>query len=193
MYKQNSKLISLDVVIKLFLCITTLYIGVGYGFYVFTKPKYDYNSPKFIMQQGNIVAQPFMETFENGKVTQFYNWENINKSDIGSKVEPLSIRSKAEQYREYGKPSYKNFLGSLGVIKEAALITPQNYDGKWSLVYCNAKDNFCQKNNINYTRTVKILVDGELELWGVDQSGNYLKLKLEKYIERKEYPDVLFI
>lgn len=190
---NNHNFFTFDTIFKLVVCLIALYICIGYSFHVVSKPKYNYNSSNFLKQQGNIIAQPFMEVFENGKVTQFYNWENIEKSEIESKIEPLIIRSKAEQYREYGKPSYKNFFGSLGMVQEAALISPQNYGGTWSLVYCNTKTNFCQKNNISYTGTVKILVDGDGELWGINQNGNYIQLKLGMYINRKEYPDVLFI
>lgn len=190
---NNHNFFTFDIIFKLVVCLVTLYICIGYGFYGVSRPKYDYVSPNFIKQQGNIIAQPFMEVFENGKVTQFYNWENIDKSEIEKRTEPLSIRSKSEQYREYGKTSYKNLFGDLGMIQEAALISPQNYSGKWSLVYCSTRTNFCQKNNLKYTGTVKILVDGEVELWGISSNENYIQLKLDKYINRKEYPVVLFI
>lgn len=190
---NNHNFFTFDTIFKLVVCLIALYIGIGYGFYGVSGSKYDYVSANFIKQQGNIIAQPFMEVFENGKVTQFYNWENIEKSDIERKIEPLNIRSKAEQYGEYGKPSYKNLFGGLGMVQEAALISPQNYSGTWSLVYCNTKTNFCQKNNLKYSGTVKILVDGDWELWGVNSSGNYIQLKLGMYINRKEYPSVLFI
>jgi hypothetical protein len=190
MEKNNLFLICLKAVI----CILAIYLSVAYGFFAFTKVTYTYRNQNTVDENLTIIMQPFMEVFADSKVSHWYDWQPISKSQINPDTTALTLKSKANQYGEYDNVlSYKNLVRSLGGVKEAAIIEPTDYSGFWSLVFCNKMDDICSKGNIMQSGKVKILLDGENSLWGLDSNGNFIELKLDKLTDRTQDKDVLFI
>lgn len=180
--------------IKILAAIITVYLGVCYGFFAFGVDKFAYRNYNFFGQQFTIVSQPFMQLFGAGKVSHWYDWENLDKTEIDSRVQSLSLRSEKTQYGEYNKQfSYKNTLRSLGWVTEAAVVEPISYKGNWSYVFCSVKENVCQKSNILSKGSVKVIVDGEVIAWGMDGDEKFIQLKLLGYTQRDKNKDILFI
>jgi hypothetical protein len=89
-------------------------------------------------------------------------------------------------------------IADLGYVKEAALIEPleirnEKMEQKWSLVFCNKDKSFCQKSSILHFGKIKILVDGDFFVYGMDQNEKLFELKLVKNTKVYEDKEVLFI
>jgi hypothetical protein len=189
MTKNNLPLLITKVVIS----IVAVYVSIAYGFFAFSKIEYTYSKQSALNQNLTILMQPFMEIFGDSKVSHWYDWQTISESEIDKKVNPLVLKSKNSQYGQYSSFSYKNVIRILGGVKEAVIVQPLSYSKNWSLISCNKQENVCIKSDLLHTGPVKILVDGENSLWGIDQSSNYIELKLIKLIDRSENKDILFI
>jgi len=185
----------IPVFFKLLLSLLAVYIGIAYSLFLVSKPTYNYRQENLLNQQATILMRPVMEVLANGKVSHWYNWQNISKGGINQNVTALKISSGDKKlYRDLGNSfAFENTLASLGGIKEAAIIEPLNYKESWSLVFCDTKYDTCQESNILTKGRAKILVDGTQNVWGKTTSGKHIELKLVEYINRSAETSVLFI
>ena len=181
---------------KLFLSSLVVYIGIAIVLYFVRLNTYDYfyKNPKWANLAASILIQPSIDLFVNRKTTYFFDWQEIDRSIINSSVAPLTLRSRNLQLGSYRTQiSSENLQVSLGYTQEAAIISPTDYDGYWSLIFCAKSEEICKKNDIFHKQEIKIILNGEVELWGVSQDGEFVRLKLVRYININQNRDLLFI
>ncbi len=181
--------------LKIIVSVVTVYVGIAYGFFAFSSQEYTRKNYFFWEQQFTILTIPVTEILFDSKTTRWYDWEEIDRSSsIGVSASGLKIRSKQTQYSNYAnRIDYRNFLASLGYVKEAVILEPQNYSGAWNLVFCSTQDNICKLSNLTHTGKIKTLVDGELEVWGINEENQLIQLNLVKYTKRDQDKQILFI
>lgn len=179
--------------VRLLIFLTIVYVLIAYFFYFVYPPQYSYRKPDFNQSQATILMQPVMEVFGYQKVSHWYDWKDISQNDIPKNIQPVSILA-SDNYRKLDeKNSVRNAFASFGRVKEAAIIEPVNYSGKWSLIFCTQEKSLCQESNILAKGRIKILVDGNGELWGKSQENEIIQLRIIGYTTRDRYKSVVHI
>ncbi len=181
---------------RLFLSLLIVYIGIAVVlcFVRLNTYNYFYENSKWANLTASILIQPTVDLFANRKTTYFFDWYEIDRSAIDSSITPLTLRSRNPQLGNYRTQiSSENLQASLGYISEAAIVSPVNYDGYWSLVFCARSEEICKRNDIFHKQQIKIILNGEVDFWGVSQNGEFVKLSLVGYISINQRKDLLFI
>ena len=197
----KSKIFTFKFYTRLFLSIATVYIGVAIGFAALMPYNYQRRRQNFLLTAATVLLQPAMELVGNGKVTHFYDYKTIDKSTISTNILPLKLIPSKPQIRKLDNSInsiFSNAFAHTVLIQEAAIITPINYSGKWSLVFCQnmsagSSEEECQTSKIKHTGQVKILVDGSGSIWGFTEDEKWIELKLVEYLDKNQRQDILFI
>ncbi len=187
----SSKFLSWCVRLSVFLAI--IYVLIAYFFYFVYPPRYSYRKENFSQTQATILIQPFMEVFGYQKVSHWYDWKDVSEAEIPKIIQPLSIFASSDYRKLDEKNPIRNTLASLGKVTESAIVEPVNYSGKWSIVFCTQDRGLCQESNILVKGRVKILVDGNGELWGKSQQNEIIQLRIVGYITRDRYKSVVHV
>jgi hypothetical protein len=182
--------------IKLGWIILLVYIAISLVFHEFRIRQYNYyyHQPNWLKLAASIFFQPVVDLWFNRKTTYFFDWQKIRPTEFDNSVLPLTLRSTKPRLGDYRySVSTNNLQSSLGFNQEAVIIAPMDYDSYWSLVFCVHQEEICQKNNLFHKGPIKILLDGELDVWGITQEGKVIRLKVVEYVSVAEYKEVLFI
>ena len=170
-----------------------VYIAISYLLAGFGGRDFSYRINKPLETHASILLQPIMDLFADSKVSHFYDYSKIEKNKIPQNISPLNIRSDSNTRKLQEKLFWSNTRASLGGIDTAVIVEPADFSGKWSLVYCIENSDFCEQSNILAKGKVKLISDGDQQVWGRDEKGNFLQLKLVKYIKRSSNPEILHI
>jgi hypothetical protein len=136
------------------------------------------------------LLQPIMYVFGYQKVTHWYDWEDFDKKQlIDTKGLEFSTDTNTRDFNTTF--SLTNALASLGSVQKAAIIEPDGYTGKWSIIYFI--DGQCKVNTLEYTGKVKIILDGKGQLFALGDDNKIYNLKLTEIINRKEHLEILHI
>jgi hypothetical protein len=164
--------------------IAATYLLVVIIWHLFIPDTYTYRSYNFINH--NVLTslmKPVMGIFGYRKVTHWYDWEGIS-SDKVLNTEPLIIENDTNIRHFEARYALVNAWASLGGVQTTAIIKPKDYTGTWSLIYC--QNNQCKANTLSYEGEVKILVDGQMELYALTERGEVRDVGLvKKFIEVK--------
>jgi hypothetical protein len=196
--KPKAKLINGKLYFRIGLSILTVYVGIAIGFAALTPYQYQRRYQNFLLTSTTVLLQPIMELFANGKVTHFYDYKALPLQDVPV-IAPAKIIPSKPMIRNFNNDLQSHFINlfaDLGLVQEAAIIAPIDYSGSWSLAFCQDKENsttVCQVSRIKHRGQVKILVDGNSIIWGLDENGKWVQLQVVKYINRKDRQDILFI
>ena len=182
---------------KIALVILVINLGISYSLWLFNPPAYAYKEYNFFIEQATIFSQPTMDLLANSKVTHGFHFKNIEFGSIDSNIEPLQIRSNYAQIRSFEaglESTIKNAYVDLRGSDQAAIIEPINFQGQWSLVFCEGNDNTnCQESLLLHKNKIKILVDGHQKVWGKSIDNKFIQLNLVKYLPRSQEAKVLFV
>jgi len=182
--------------IKLGWIILLVYIAISLVFHEFRIRQYNYYyfQPDWLKLAASIFFQPVVDLWFNRKTTYFFDWQTITTTDLNQSALPLTLRSTRPKLGSYNYAlNLANLQAILNSDQEAAIIAPVEYDGYWSLVFCSRTEEVCQKNNLFHKGSVKILLNGEVEFWGVSPEGKSLRLKVVEYTTVGSHKDILFI
>jgi hypothetical protein len=111
-------------------------------------------------------------------------------------LQALSIQSETEQVRNLSlEGTLNNTLASLGSVQTSAVVKPSdgNFGNWWRLAFRDKNSGLCQIGDLQVKGEVKILIDGNQEIFGVDESGKWFELDLVDYIPRNQRRDLLLI
>jgi hypothetical protein len=183
-------------ILKIFLALLVVYIGMTLVLHLFRVRQYDYTYRQEHWSQwtAGLLAQPIVDLAIDRKVSYGFDWRELDSERIDKSVLPLTLRSKEEQLADYSQDwDSRNLQRDLGYVREAAIIRPKNYSGKWSLVYCTSQRQVCEQSNLLHAGEVKVLLDGQTEMWGLNEDGQYIQLELVRYLDRNQAKDVLFV
>lgn len=151
-------------------------------------------TPSFWTEQSSILLRPLSMLFATNKQSYWYDWKVVNKASVEG-VEGAITRSKSPVYTIYNTDiTLRGLIAHFGKVQEAAIVSPKQPVQSWNLIFCSTEDNVCKESNlVHQDAKIKVLIDGELKLWGRDQNGDVIPLKVETYTTRNEYPEILFI
>lgn len=187
-YKTKKK----RVFFKIVAAYLAVYLGICLGYAAFGPRNHEYRQFNFTKYTSSIIMQPVMELIADGKVSYWYDWDNIDPSQIDKSIPAARLYSQNDQYRDYKKNlTFKNFLGDMGKVKESAVVEPKNYNGQWSLVFCTKDESVCKKSNLVANGKIRILIDGDMLVWGMNAENKLIPLNVVEYTNRnnyKEYP-----
>lgn len=182
--------------LKFSLILAVVYVGIAMVWHFIRLEKYDYTyrQDQWVQLGTAVLIQPITDLFLFRKTSYYFDWQKIDPQDIDRSVLPLVLRSTQDKLANYNQTlSSRNLQRDLGYVRQAAVVKPKNYDGKWSLVFCSIDDAVCQQSNLLHSGRVKVLLDGNLEMWGIDQNGKFIQLQLLRYVPVWAELEVLFI
>jgi hypothetical protein len=168
--------------------ITSFYLG-------YTK-RYSYRDKSPVCGLLTDLLQPGMGLFFDGKITHFCHWEEIqfDSKTVEKSLQLKSTKKTRNIQKELVFQDYLKIIATeLDSNQEGAVLKPKDYDDKWSLVFCNLENNFCQKNTLQYKGEIKILLDGNFGFWGETSEGKIIDLELVEKIKIKNRKDVVYI
>ena len=144
---------------------------------------------------GSSASQPVMELFGNSMIAHGWCFRTFKKNidiPVGCK---LIIECQKPLFRKFNSGIATLFTSAwvdINPFQNCAIIEPVNYDNKWKIffqtgigIYQEAKFSHCGK--------VKIVVDGQGEIYGRDLNGNFLELRIIDRILAWERTDVLMV
>jgi hypothetical protein len=174
--------------------IVTLYMLAALTLFNITSPQFEHRSPNILKGFTRIALDPVMEVFGTGKITHWFDWQDIDCDIFDENDNALTIESDEEQVRNFsGWGSGINVSASLGSVQQSAIILPVDYDGLWSLAFRDLESSRCQRGDALLEGSVKILVDGTQEIVGITEDGNMVSLELLEYINRNQRTDLPLI
>lgn len=186
-------LVVISLILKGIVVLLVIYIATSYLLAAFNNREYSYRINKPLELHASILMQPVMDLFGYSKVSHFYDYSKIEKDKIPENILPLNIRSETNIRKPEQKIGWSNTKASLGGVTTAVIVEPADYSSKWSLVYCLKDSDFCEQSNILSSGKVKLMADGDSQIWGRDDKGNFIQLRLVRYIDRASNPEILHI
>lgn len=184
---------SLSLFLKVIVVIFVVYFAICYALAGLDNKDFSYTTSNPIQIHTTILLQPIMDIFGYSKISHWYNYSQIDKAKIPQNILPLNISGDSNVRKLDQQLFWSNTAVSLGKVDQAVIIEPANFSGKWSLVFCIKDSDFCQESNIVTKGAVKLIADGQQQAWGKDEQGNFIQLKLDRYINRGDYPTILHI
>lgn len=182
-----------SLIFKILVIFLVVYISISYISAVVGGKDFSYRVNKPLQTHSSILIQPVMDLIGNSKVSYWYDYSKIEKKQIPENISSLNIRSDSNTRNLQEKMFWRNTKASINGVNTAVIVEPADYTGKWSLVYCIIDKDFCEQSNILATGKVKLISDGQQQIWGKDEQGNFLQLKLIKYSQRSDNPEILHI
>jgi len=181
---------------KLGLIVLLVYITIGLILHEFRINQYNYyyHQPNWLKLAASILLQPVVDLWFNRKTTYFFDWQTVAYTDLDQSVLPLTLRSTAPKFSSYNHAlSLTNLQTTLSFSQESAIIAPVDNEDYWSLVFCSRIEEVCQRNNLFHKGPIKILLDGEVDFWGISPEGKNLRLKVLEYTSVNNRKEILFI
>ena len=183
--------------IKVIVSLVTIYLSIAFGYAAFLPYDYSRDRDNFGHSLTTSSLQPLMDVFSYGKVSHSYDWREIPGSDISSEIPILTIRSGDPQRQDYDSWSSQLFY-DLNPSDEAVILEPVNYNGRWSLIKCapatpDSNQRICLRSNLIHPGPIRYSVDGDSEVWGIDEEGVFINLAAREYINANEKRYLLLI
>lgn len=184
-------------VIKIITAFTVVYCAISAIYASFEPYSYTRSRPNYLHSSLTVLSQPIMDVFGYGRTSHFYDWREIDQNTLPSTLTTLKIRDTSNQKINYDSTPSK-ILSSFQKPNKIALIKPATHTGSWSLLQCKAvavdsTTRICLQNNIMHSGSIRYSVDGDSELWGVDESDKPIVLTLSSYTEEDKHRDLILI
>ena len=180
-------------ILKTLMVFVVVYICVGYLLAGLSTRDFSYRKNKPLELHASILMQPVMDLFAYSKVSNWYDFSKIDSNKIPENIVGLNIQGDSNIRKLQEKLVWTNTNASLGGIKTAVIVEPSDFSGKWSLVFCIKNQDFCEESNILAKGKIKLISDGEQQIWGKTEKGDFIQLRLVKYIQRDQFMDILHI
>jgi hypothetical protein len=183
--------------IKVIVALATVYISIAVGYAAFLPYDYDRGFDNFAHTAVTSIKQPYMDIISYGKISHFYDWKEISSESIDPLTSTTDIRSSQQQRQDYDS-NWSQILYNLRPSNEAVVLTPENYNGTWSLIKCSASrpgtdEKICLESNITHRGSIRYSIDGESEVFGIASNGNYIALTASEYINANEKRTLLLL
>jgi hypothetical protein len=144
---------------------------------------------------GSSVGQPVMELFGNSMVAHGWCFCTYKKH--------IDIPSSCKLVIECEKPLFRKFNSGLATLftsawvdinplQTCAIIEPVEYTGKWKIFFQTGIGIY-QEAKFSHVGQVKIVVDGQGEIYGRDLKGNFVELQIVDRVKAWERTDILMV
>ena len=163
--------------------------------------------PGFILAADLLLA-PLMKLGAGGKITHWWDWEPVSRSEIDPEIRPLLIKSATPQQRvyritkwlgQYNLEGIRDLRKTLFVLRMVVVLEPESYSGFWRLLisgnrYQDEKQyELYDRVDLLVLGKVKTLLDGKKWFLGQAEDGKYIALKKVAITTRDQYPDMPFV
>jgi hypothetical protein len=163
--------------------------------------------PVFV-RLADVLLAPLMKLGAAGKITHWWDWTPVPRSEVDPAVRPLVIASQMPQQRVYKQSRWlgqynwdglKDLYKTLFVLQVVVILEPEWYQGYWRLMI--AGNRYQDKNqykiydqvDVLVRGPVKTLLDGRKRFLGQAQDGRYIPVKLVAIANREQFPEVPFV
>jgi hypothetical protein len=172
-------------VFKIILVVIVVYLSIAFGYAAFLPYNYGRDRVNFLHTLATSSIQPYMDVFGHGKISHFYDWREIPDSEVADEYFSLQIRSNSEQKTDHTSDQSK-ILYDFRQSSEVAIIEPTDYQSPWSLIKCTAvapssNQKICLRSNLTHKGAIRYSIDGQSEVWGVDNQNKPIVLKITEY------------
>ena len=156
----------------------------------------------------DVLLWPFMKLGAAGKITHWWDWTPVPRSEVGAEIRPLFVASKAPQQRvykttkwlgQYNWEGVKDLYKTLFVLQIVVVLEPESYPGFWRLLISGnryqdkTQYDFYDQVDLLVLGRVKTLLDGKKYFLGQTEDGRYIPLTLVETTTRDQYPDIPFV
>jgi hypothetical protein len=140
-------------------------------------------------------GQPLMELFGNSMIAHTWCFRTFKQHiDIPHNCK-LSIDCEKPLFRKFNS-GWLTFITSAWVdinpMQECAIIQPKDYYGKWKIFFQTGIGIY-QEAKFSHIGQVKIVVDGQGEIYGRDQNGKFLELEIVSRCKAWKRTDILMV
>jgi len=182
-------------VVKLLVIVLTIYVSFAVGYNLLGPRNIQYRSYHLGHHIASLLSQPVMEIAADGMMTRWYDWQQVSAEDVQN-PEHISVQfiSREAQVADYTTDiSWANMQRHMGIVQEAAIIQPRQYNGRWTPIFCVVTDNgdICKQSSLYATGAIKMLIDGEFVVYAQAESGEYITLQVQEIIQRDQRPDLM--
>jgi hypothetical protein len=141
------------------------------------------------------VGQPLMELFGNSMVAHTWCFRTFKRHiDIPHNCK-LSIECEKPLFRKFNS-GILTFITSAWVdvnpMQECAIIQPKDYTDKWKIFFQTGIGIY-QEAKFSHRGQIKIVVDGQGEIYGRDLDGNFLELEIVGRCKAWKRTDILMV
>ena len=156
----------------------------------------------------DVFLWPFMKLGAAGKITHWWDWTPVPRSEVDAGVRPLVVASQIPQQRvykitkwlgQYNWEGVKDLYKTLFVLQIVVVLEPESYRGFWRLLISGNRYQdkmqyaFYDRVDLLVRGRVKTLLDGKKYFLGQVEDGRYIPLKLVETTSRDQYPDIPFV
>jgi hypothetical protein len=152
----------------------------------------------FFERLGTALLQPFMDVFANKKTTHFWSWKEIQlHTDIVklSHCKPLEVKCDVK-YRHFNAGIRSIITGAFVDVnprQPCVIIRPKTYKNNWKLAFATNNEGLMQIPKFSHVGVIKIVLDGDGHLFGLDMNNNFIELEIVSYCRADQQKDVLFV
>ncbi len=156
----------------------------------------------------DVLLAPLMKLGAEGKITHWWDWSPVSRSEIDAAISPLVIASPTPQQRvyrtsgwlgQYNWDGVRDLYKTLFVLREVVVLEPDSYQGFWRLLISGNRYQderqyeVYDKVDLLVRGRVKTLLDGRKQFLGQAEDGQYIALKLTEITSREQYPGMPFV
>jgi len=156
----------------------------------------------------DVFLWPFMKLGAAGKITHWWDWTPVPRSEVGTEIRPLFVASQAPQQRvykitkwlgQYNWEGVKDLYKTLFVLQIVVVLEPESYPGFWRLLISGnryqdeTQYDLYDRVDLLVLGRVKTLLDGKKYVLGQVEDGRYIPLKVVEITSRDQYPDIPFV
>ncbi len=141
------------------------------------------------------LGQPIMELFGNSMVAHGWCFRTFKQH--------IEIPQGCKLSIECEKPIFRKFNSGLVTLltsawvdinpkQTCAIIQPRNYEGQWKIFFQTGIGIY-QEAKFSHRGQVKIVVDGQGEIYGRDSQSNFIELEIVDRVESWQRTDILMV
>ena len=163
--------------------------------------------PGFVLAADLLLA-PLMKLGAEGKITHWWDWEPVSRSEIDPEIRPLLVESGTPQQRvykiskwlgQYNLEGIRDVHKTLFSLQVVVVLEPELRRGYWRLLisgnrYQDEKQyELYDRVDLLVLGKVKTLLDGKKWFLGQAEDGKYVALRQVEITTRDQYPDMPFV
>ena len=184
---------------RLIVLIVTCYLALAFLIYFLKPRKLEVTPPdQYAYKLLRLTLRPILDLGFNNRVSLDSDWREYSLSSYRQKESDGDLVKASNG----GEKNYADFMSvnwyDLNNPNQSVILQPENKvaNKPWFLVRCVEKNNilYCQKNKILLKDLVKTSIfKNDQSYFGLDENGEFLKLKPIQTINTEQRKDILYI
>ena len=184
---------------RLIVLIVTCYLALAFLIYFLKPRKLEVTPPdQYAYKLLRLTLRPILDLGFNNRVSLDSDWREYSLSSYRQKESDGDLVKASNG----GEKNYADFMSvnwyDLNNPNQSVILQPENKvaNKPWFLVRCVEKNNilYCQKNKILLKDLVKTSIfKNDQSYFGLDENGEFLKLKPIQTLNTEQRKDILYI